>query len=137
MDKPVPATLVVGLSCGAEYIDQQTVEVNQQHTVDIDFDPALGKQYILSISRFDPALYNTKKLEHDSYVTVDSIVIDNFWKIGSHNHSSQTVYHPTYVAHVGDSTAWQLSHDLYNNKLYFNGALEYQLSIPVRRMFLG
>jgi hypothetical protein len=110
-----------------------------------------GQQYILSdqlqvieldsdtdivITRCDKNLYQTAKLVHDTYVIVEQILIDNFWIIGHTNHWSKTVYDQEYFDHLKDKpTTWELSKDLYNNVLFFNGSLIYYITTPIRGMF--
>ena len=96
----------------------------------------LGLEYILRISRHELELYQTDKLVHDSYVNVDSLIIDNFWTIGEDNHWSKTVYDKEYINHLGNKpVTWELSKNLYNNVLFFNGSLEYTITTPIRKMF--
>lgn len=92
--------------------------------------------YYLEISRFDDSLYTTGALIHETHVIVDSITIDNFWEIGDSNHWSKTIYSQSYIDYLADKpVTWELSKDLYNNILYFNGSLQYKISIPIRGMF--
>ena len=101
-----------------------------------DCDLNLGSEYTLKISRHELELYQTDKLVHDSYVNVDSIVIDNFWTIGEGNHWSKTVYDKEYINYLSNKpVTWELSKNLYNNVLFFNGSLEYTITTPIRTMF--
>jgi len=99
-------------------------------------EPSVYDQYTLKISRHELDLYQTDKMIHDSHVIVDKIVLDDFWTIDDKNHWSKTIYDPEYVAHLKDKeVTWELSKDLHNNILYFNGSLDYKISIPIRGMF--
>ena len=101
-----------------------------------DYNLDLGSEYILRISRHESELYQTDKLVHDSYVNVGSITIDNFWTIGEDNHCSKTVYDKEYINHLSNKpVTWELSKNLYNNVLFFNGSLEYTITTPIRTMF--
>ena len=88
------------------------------------------------ISRRDKNLYQTAKLVHDTYVIVEQILIDDFWIIDHNNHWSKTVYDQEYCDHLKDKpVTWELSKDLYNNVLFFNGSLVYHITTPIRGMF--
>ena len=106
--------------------------VDQITTISIDQQlPSL-----LEISRNDIALYNTDRLTHSTYVIVEQILIDNFWGIGDKNHWSKTRYSQEYIQHLDNKpVTWELSKDLYNNTLFFNGSLEYNITTPIRGMF--
>jgi hypothetical protein len=100
-------------------------------TIDINTD-----QLLITVARHEDGLYQTDKLTHDTYITVEQILIDNFWSIGHNNHWSKTVYDQQYRDHLADkSVTWELSKDLYNNVLFFNGCLEYHITKPIRGMF--
>lgn len=93
-------------------------------------------QYILKISRHEQGLYHTQRLTHESHVFVDKIILDNFWTIDEKNHWSTTSYDQKYVNHLKDKqVTWELSKKMYNNILYFNGSLIYNITIPIRGMF--
>jgi hypothetical protein len=125
-----------------------TLSKTTNETVDISIN---GQQYILDdqlqvieldldtdiiISRCDKNLYQTAKLVHDTYVIVEQILIDDFWIIGHNNHWSKTVYDQEYCDHLKNKpTTWELSKDLYNNVLFFNGSLIYHITTPIRGMF--
>jgi hypothetical protein len=103
----------------------------QQTIIDINTDSS-----VIAISRQDNNLYQTNKLVHDTYVVVEQILIDNFWIIGDENNWSKTVYDQKYREHLVDKpVTWELSKDLYNNVLFFNGCLEYHITKPIRGMF--
>ena len=64
------------------------------------------------------------------------IIIDDFWEITDKNHWSKTIYSRSYVEYLDDKpVTWELSKDLYNNVLYFNGILSYSFTRPIRGMF--
>jgi hypothetical protein len=103
----------------------------QQTIIDVDTDLS-----VIVISRLDDSLYQTNKLVHSTYVVVDQILIDNFWVIGDENNWSKTIYDQEYRNHLADKpVTWELSKDLYNNVLFFNGRLEYHITKPIRGMF--
>lgn len=107
-------------------------------TTDIEFDAnlKLGQEYLLEIIRNDASLYTTNKTTHSSYVTINQILIDDFWAIGDKNHWSKTYYDSNYVEHLKDKpVTWELSKDLYNNVLFFNGKITYTITKPIREMF--
>lgn len=107
------------------------VLTTQQTSIDINTDSS-----VIAVSRQDDRLYQTNKLVHDTYVVVDQILIDNFWIIGDENHWAETIYDQQYRNHLTDKpVTWELSKDLYNNVLFFNGCLEYHIIKPIRRMF--
>jgi hypothetical protein len=107
------------------------VLTTQQTTIDITTDSS-----VIVISRLDESLYQTNKLVHDTYVVVDQILIDNFWIIGDENNWSKTIYDQQYRDHLADKpVTWELSKELYNNVLFFNGRLEYYITKPIRGMF--
>jgi len=104
---------------------------NQQTVIDINTDDAT-----INVSRHDNRLYQTSNLVHNTYVIVDQILIDNFWTIGDKNHWSKTIYDQSYIDHLADKpVTWELSKDLYNNVLFFNGSLIYYITKPIRGMF--
>jgi hypothetical protein len=103
----------------------------QQTVIDIDTDST-----VINISRHDNSLYQTFNLVHTTYVIVEQILIDNFWIIGDNNHWSKTIYEQTYRDHLADKpVTWELSKDLYNNVLFFNGSIVYHITKPIRGMF--
>lgn len=109
---------------------QQYTLYNQQQIIELDSDTDI------IISRCDKHLYQTTKLVHDTYIIVEQILIDNFWIIDHNNHWSKTVYDQEYCNHLRDkSVTWELSKDLYNNVLFFNGSLIYHITTPIRGMF--
>lgn len=88
--------------------------------------------YLLRITRDEPLIGIT----HATWVKVESIQIDELWEIGKFNHWSKTEYSPDYVAHVqSQAHSWELTAGLYNDILFFNGSLSYEISAPARKMF--
>lgn len=116
-------------------IDFQLYLLENIDTV-ISIDRNITRDYYLEISRFDDSLYLSGETTHQTHVIVDSIVIDNFWEINEHNHWSKTIYSRSYINYLSDKPiTWELSKDLYNNTIYFNGILQYKISTPIRGMF--
>lgn len=90
----------------------------------------------LSISRFDPTLYSTTNTCLSNCVFVKKIILDNFWEISNSNHMSTTRYDQDYIRHVTLLPhTYELSKTAYNNALFFNGSLDYQITRPIRKMF--
>jgi len=93
---------------------------------------------VLKISRNEPELYTTTNTCLDNCVYVDKIIIDNFWEITESNHLSVTEYNKEYIEHVLKfQHTYELSKTLYNNALFFNGSLLYNLTKPIRSMFFN
>lgn len=94
-------------------------------------DKAIG-HYELRISRDEPFDGTT----HKTWIQVESIMIDNFWQIGKLNHWSKTEYAQEYVSRVqAQDHSWELTAGLYNDTLFYNGSLIYEITAPVRKMF--
>lgn len=109
---------------------QQYILYDQQQVIELESDTDIV------ISRCDKNLYQTNKLVHDTYIIVEQILIDNFWVIGHNNHWSKTMYDQEYYNYLLDKpVTWELSKDLYNNVLFFNGSLIYHITTPIRGMF--
>ena len=117
------------------YFDKIILNSNSiEQTFDYDLD--LSTPYTLRISRHEYDLYKTNNLTHTSHIIVNHITLDNFWILGDKNHWSKTVYDSKYLEHLRDRAAtWELTKDLYNNVLYFNGYLEYTITTPIRDMY--
>lgn len=121
---------VVKISCGS-YI--QAVTLNDTLTT-VSFD--IVTPATLSVSRHEPKLYSTTDTCLPNCVFVKKIVLDSFWEIGDHNHMSVTNYDQEYVSHVKQLPhTYELSKTVYNNALFFNGSLDYQITRPIRKMF--
>jgi len=133
----IPAVGSIEFSCDQKILHSEKFFLNRSADIkEFDYNLDLGSEYILRISRHESELYQTDKLVHDSYVNVDSITIDNFWTIGEGNHWSKTIYDKEYINHISNKpVSWELSKNLYNNVLFFNGSLEYTITTPIRTMF--
>lgn len=100
--------------------------------VELQVDDIFSGVKKLEICRDEPIVGTT----HKTWVIVNEILIDNYWKITEHNHCSKTIYDNEYLTHAKKLGAtWELTKDLYNNVLFFNGRLCYDILFPVRRMF--
>lgn len=112
------------------YLNDSNVERTFAQELELD------RSYILRISRHENGLYLTNNLVHDSYVIVEEIQIDDFWTIDDQNQWSITTYDNKYKQHLkGKSVTWELSKKLYNNTLFFNGNLDYNIKLPIRGMY--
>lgn len=121
-----PVIISVDL-CQYTLTDKETV---------ISIDRSITQSYQLEIGRHDNSLYRTNNTVHDEYVIVNRIQIDNFWVIGDTNHWSTTRYDTEYINHLTDKQySWELSKNLCNNTLFFNGSLDYTITTPIRGMF--
>ena len=110
--------------------DQDSIERKFAQELELD------RNYTLRISRHESGLYSTEKTVHDSYVIVDEITIDDFWIINDQNHWSKTVYDTKYIQHLDNkSPTWELTKELYNNTLFFNGSVDYAITAPIRNMY--
>jgi hypothetical protein len=129
-DQPANITIQFDQYSKAYTIERSTL------AIEFDYNLTLAKEYKLVISRDESDLYSTDKLVHDSYIIIDKIIIDDFWEIAEGNHWSKTIYKKEYISHVLDKNhTWELTKDLFNNVLYFNGEIEYTISTPIRGMF--
>lgn len=108
--------------------------VDTQSCLHIDVDDHPTDDIVLSICRQEPIIGTT----HKTWITVNEIVIDDFWVIGNNNHWSETKYDSDYVNYAARLGAtWELEKTLYNNLLFFNGELTYKITRPVRKMFFS
>jgi hypothetical protein len=132
-----PATIKVDFLLGSNMLSSTTIHmVNDAAEATFTQRLELHRSYTLRISRYEDQLYSTNNLVHDCYVVVEDIEIDNFWSINEQNHWSKTVYDSEYRQHLSDKpVTWELSKDLYNNILFFNGSLDYTIQTPIRSMF--
>ena len=106
--------------------------VDMQGCIHVEVDDHPTKDIILSIVRHEPINDTT----HKTWVTVNKIVIDDFWVIGDNNHWSETKYDFDYFEYAKNLGAtWELEKTLYNNVLFFNGKLSYKITRPARGMF--
>jgi hypothetical protein len=133
----LPATIKLDFLQGDSILSSRVIHmVNNSVEATVTQRLELRRSYTLRISRREEELYLTNNLVHDCYVSVEDIKIDNFWSIKDQNHWSKTVYDSEYKQHLVDKpVTWELSKDLYNNVLFFNGSLDYTIQIPIRSMF--
>lgn len=118
------------VSCDVQHKDVSLHAM--QETVSFDVPNKDVGTYKISITRQEPFAGTT----HATWVKVEEIKIDDFWKIGDVNHWSKTTYDDDYFAAVSEmSHTWELTKDLYNDTLFFNGCLSYEISAPARKMF--
>lgn len=122
-----PALIV---TCEDQQIDLVMEDMQQVVCMEVAHKP-IGT-YTLSISRHEPFTGTT----HATWVKIESIRIDEFWEIAQHNHWSKTSYDPDYMSIVSKmENSWELTKDLYNDTLFFNGSISYEITAPVRKMF--
>ena len=91
----------------------------------------------LFINRNDPSLYRTGYNYHVNKVSIDRVIIDNFWEVTAAFNTPKSCPDSEYMEHsvkVGGGE-WITDAMIYNTALFFNGYLEYDIKYPVRRTF--
>lgn len=112
-----------------------TITVTDNLVSKFDFEKSLQNQnYDLFISRKEPLKDN--QTTHDSWVVINKIVIDNFWKFTESNFPSYTLYNTEYYNSAAENGAtWEIKKDRFNNVLFFSGSIKLELATPIRNMF--
>lgn len=99
------------------------------HEIEFDVYPRPGS---LRISRKESMIGTS----HLTYVSIDKIILDEFWEINSGNDPSYTEYDEDYVGHaINLGASWELTKKRHNNVLFFNGSIRYDITFPLRSMF--
>lgn len=97
-------------------------------------DLLIKDSYWLKISR--KGTLGIGKTVLENYVTIDKIVIDDFWELSSDNFQSITTYDSEYKKlSIENGATWEVQKEYHNNVLFFCGDISTEIKTPVRNMF--
>lgn len=119
---------------GETTFEQNIIFLNQSlYLMDIDH----KKDTKLIVGRYDPDLYFTRYNHHVNKVTIDKVIIDDFWTIEKDFYPPKSTLDIAYKNHVNKvgEGEWILDSLKYNTTLFFNGSLQWDIKYPVRRSF--
>jgi hypothetical protein len=125
---PIIEINFAGLS-QVETIDtmQKTICLNTSHEYDTK----------LIISRKQTDLYSTGFNYHVNKVTIERVLLDNFWELTKTFYTPISICDQEYIDHFKrvDEGNWLDDVLPYNTTLFFNGSLQWDIKYPVRRSF--
>lgn len=106
---------------------EQTIYLNVLHICDTK----------LVISRKQLDLYTTGYNYHVNKITINKIILDDFWELKKDFYTPKSICDQEYLDHYDkvDEGDWLNDALPHNTTLFFNGSLEWDIKYPVRRSF--
>jgi hypothetical protein len=101
----------------------------------VKFDVEHNKDNQLVVSRSEADLYRTRFNYHTNKVSIDKVIVDDFWEFNSTFYTPHSILDTEYSSHankVGEGE-WISDALVYNTTLFFNGKLVWEIKYPVRR----
>jgi len=119
-------------------LNTHQASIQVQNKTEYEFDVDLQSTNLLYIKRNDLDLYKTSWNYHKNKVHCTNVQIDQFWNLTPSFCTPISECTDQYNTHISvlDDIEWIQDALKYNTTLFFNGALIYNISKPIRTTFL-